>query len=170
MCYYVEDNKWVLWKRRNWHVCCLLWKINRANPETCVSLLVFDSFLVTLSPLLFEYDLHCALCVLHDGCLDLDCMWWDGGAATEGVLAGADLVYFGEGEDVADLDVVETGDGEEVAGCQEVFSASYGCHDISCRLVADGGESVRKRGCGCSSSRGLCGLRVKRPGRDLAER
>lgn len=96
-----------------------------------------DRPLVTLSPFLFEDDLHFALGVLHHRRLDANLLRGDDGVATDSEFAGADLVNVGELEDVTDLDVVETWHGEEVARREEVFPAGEACNDVLRRLRAN---------------------------------
>jgi hypothetical protein len=95
------------------------------------------SLLIALSPLLFENELHVALCVFDDGGGDGEGVFWDGWVATKGVVAGAQLVYVREGEQVAYADVVEAWEGEDVAWSEEIFSAEEGRDDVLGRLRAD---------------------------------
>lgn len=86
-------------------------------------MLVPYCLLIAFSPLLLEHDLHLSLGMFYNCRLHADCIWWDGGVSTEGVLSRSKFMYFGEGEDVTYADVIKTRDGEYVARCEEVFSA-----------------------------------------------
>lgn len=127
-------------------VILLLYNINGPDPETRICLLVLDGFLVALSPLLLEDDLHLPLGVLHDGRLDSDLLWRDDRAATHGEFARTDFVNLRERQDVPDLYVFESRHGEEVAGCEQVSSSGNRGDDILRGLRADEGERVWCRG------------------------
>lgn len=81
-----------------------------------------DRLLVAFSPFLLEDDLHLSLRMFHYRRLHFDLVRWHSRIAAQSVFARTNLVDFGEGEDVANLDISEPGHCEKITWCQSVFS------------------------------------------------
>jgi hypothetical protein len=62
---------------------------------------------------------------------------------SESILAGADLMYLGEGQDISNTDVVEAGHSQKILGSKKVFFASNGGYHILVRLRANKIEGAR---------------------------
>jgi len=74
----------------------LLLEFEWTDSKTRISLLVFYSLLITLSPLFLHNELHLALCMFDHCGLYLKRGRRDVRRPTEGVLARADFVNIGE--------------------------------------------------------------------------
>ena len=106
-------------------------------------MLVFDSLLVALSPLLLEDHLHRALGVLHDRGFHFYASMRDERVASEGVVARAHFVDVPQCKDIADVGVLEVRYGEEVSRGENVFSADERGNDVLGWLGADDTECRR---------------------------
>jgi hypothetical protein len=85
-----------------------------AYPKTGISLLVGDSSLVTFSSLLFENMLHLPFCMLDHCSLDRDVSSWYYRSSTECILARANLVYLGQGQNMSNMNVFETRHSQDI--------------------------------------------------------
>ena len=87
--------------------------------------------------------LHLPFRMLFDRGLDGDMTSRDNRGPSESVLAGADLMYLGEGQDISNTDVVEARHSQQIILSKEMFFASNGGNHILVRLRANKIECAR---------------------------
>ncbi len=68
-------------------------------------MLVFNGFLIALSPLFLEFRLQRTLCMLDDGGVHFDTLRWDDWFASQSIVARAKLMDFVEEQDVSNFDI-----------------------------------------------------------------
>jgi len=83
--------------------------------------------------------------MLDDRSLDGNMTSGDIRGPSEGVLAGANLMYLGERQDVSNTDVDEAGHSQKVLGSKKIFFASNGGYHILVGLRANKIEGARSR-------------------------
>jgi len=114
----------------------LLLELEWTDSKTSIRLLVLNSLLITLSPLLLHNKLHLALCVFDHRGLYLKCGWRDVRCTAEGIFAGTNFMDVREGEHVSDGNIFQSGYCDQVPWSYEIFSACYCCDCVLRRLRA----------------------------------